>query len=667
MSAVTHISVLPDSELSADTPQLTQASLNACSAASNVSTAPDTILWQFGAESSAHKESVLPREFRQRLYKHFARIEQEFEREYRRLYGENLALQERLEKFEDGDHSESTTLAKKLGASMLSQRIKQQYKQSTSRLVSSLRQSAGHSSSGLLTPTVGPLSSGLTSSPGNVSTVGLPIFGAGTAQGSVTMAGQLAGHGGTWQLMNRVCGHRDGLWEVTPYRRLLATASADSTVRLWSNDTQVNCLMIYLGHYGSVNSVRFRHRDHLMLTSSGDGTAHLVRLPFDSLIKVAHAMSPGQPAGSAAAALEAATSALAAEVAGSTNMAIAAGSAGLDSDEGPSVPHDPPEEGSPVRTTSTAVAPIHVRHPHAMFQSANLGAGGAALMGSAVSSTMESSPLSAADFLTGRDQVVTAGWDRLGRIYDLATGQEMDSLTGHDHQLTDVRCALGGTPLAVTSSRDCTFRLWDFRQAGMRVHVQQAHTQTVSTAQFLPGCPTERLISAGGDRLCRIWDLRQSRGPLVTIRTDAGINRLAISGTDETASDTALSSVLGTSVSGETGVSNHPPVTSSSTHHASLPGLSSTSALPGPAPNAQSNVLWATSYTRILALPLDNRGIKFYDLTGNRLGSITRSSSRAHARMVTSVAWADEGLCNFFSTGFDSRLLAWQIQLTSCG
>ncbi|CAH8495428.1 unnamed protein product [Schistosoma mattheei] len=94
-------------------------------------------------------ESVLPREFRQRLHKHFARIEREFEREYRRLYSENLALQERLEKFEDGDHSETITLVKKLGASMLSQRIKQQYKQSTSRLVSSLRQSTGHSSSNM--------------------------------------------------------------------------------------------------------------------------------------------------------------------------------------------------------------------------------------------------------------------------------------------------------------------------------------------------------------------------------------------------------------------------------------------------------------------------------------------------------------------------------------
>ena len=36
---------------------------------------------------------------------------------------------------------------------------------------------------------------------------------------------------------------------------------------------------MYSGHSGSVNSVRFRDRDNLMLTCSGDGTAHLVALP----------------------------------------------------------------------------------------------------------------------------------------------------------------------------------------------------------------------------------------------------------------------------------------------------------------------------------------------------------------------------------------------------
>ncbi|VEL23451.1 unnamed protein product [Protopolystoma xenopodis] len=196
-----------------------------------------------------------------------------------------------------------------------------------------------------------------------------------------------------------------------------------------------------------------------------------------------------------------------------------------------------------------APAPIYLRHPHFVFQSANLGpsdtftrsfvassssmpSGGQSESGclgaTASGGLMESSPLVAADFLSSRDQLVTAGWDRLGRIYDLATGCELDSLSGHDHQLTDVRASLA-SPVVATSARDCTFRVWDFRKPGMQVHIQQAHSQPLSTAQFLPGGPTERIVSAGFDRQCRIWDLRNSRGPLVTIRTDSGINRLSIS------------------------------------------------------------------------------------------------------------------------------------------
>ena len=38
-------------------------------------------------------------------------------------------------------------------------------------------------------------------------------------------------------------------------------------------------MLVYSGHSGSVNSVRFRDHDSLMLTCSGDGAAHLIALP----------------------------------------------------------------------------------------------------------------------------------------------------------------------------------------------------------------------------------------------------------------------------------------------------------------------------------------------------------------------------------------------------
>ncbi|VDQ11019.1 unnamed protein product [Trichobilharzia regenti] len=220
---------------------------------------------------------------------------------------------------------------------MLSQRIKQQYKQSTSRLVSSLRQSTGHSSSNMsqgyahcvshqgtpITSTgVGLTSNSLSTAvntslnyTGNITSPNTNTSGHGTA----VFAGTFPGHNGNFQLMSRIAGHRDGIWEVTSFRRFIATASADNTARLWINDAQLNCLLVYVGHSGSVNSIRFRNKDSLMLTSSGDGAAHLIRLPFDLISKAASSLTAGNSSG---ATLDAVASALAAEVAGTGAMGL---------------------------------------------------------------------------------------------------------------------------------------------------------------------------------------------------------------------------------------------------------------------------------------------------------------------------------------------------------
>ncbi len=127
-----------------------------------------------------------------------------------------------------------------------------------------------------------------------------------------------------------------------------------------------------------------------------------------------------------------------------------------------------------------------LRDPTTVFQSASflfssdIGPPPSLLPGGGTTegSSLDSSPLAAADFLSGREQLVTASWDRLGRLYDLNTAQEIQSLAGHDHELTDVRCATGSNaPVVVTSARDSAFRVWDFRQPRLEVLVQQAHNR----------------------------------------------------------------------------------------------------------------------------------------------------------------------------------------------
>jgi WD40 repeat protein len=80
----------------------------------------------------------------------------------------------------------------------------------------------------------------------------------------------------------------------------------------------------------------------------------------------------------------------------------------------------------------------------------------------------------AADWLPGGDQAVTAGWDRLACIWDTQTGQLLHQLTGHDEELTHT-AAHPSARLVVTSSKDSTFRLWDFRESIHSVSVFQGH------------------------------------------------------------------------------------------------------------------------------------------------------------------------------------------------
>lgn len=99
-------------------------------------------------------------------------------------------------------------------------------------------------------------------------------------------------------------------------------------------------------------------------------------------------------------------------------------------------------------------------------------------------------------------------------------------MAGHDEELTHT-AAHPTQRLVVTSSKDSTFRLWDFREAIHSVSVFQGHQDTVTSAVFTSH--DEKVISGSDDRSARIWDLRNMRSPVATIQSDSAINRLAVS------------------------------------------------------------------------------------------------------------------------------------------
>uniref|UniRef100_A0A9J8CSJ4 WD repeat-containing protein 37 n=1 Tax=Cyprinus carpio carpio TaxID=630221 RepID=A0A9J8CSJ4_CYPCA len=132
----------------------------------------------------------------------------------------------------------------------------------------------------------------------------------------------------------------------------------------------------------------------------------------------------------------------------------------------------------------------------------------------------------AADWLVGGKQVVTASWDRAANLYDVETSELVHALTGHDQELTHC-CTHPTQRLVVTSSRDTTFRLWDFRDPSIHsVNVFQGHTDTVTSAVFTVG---DNVVSGSDDRTVKVWDLKNMRSPIATIRTDSAVNRISVS------------------------------------------------------------------------------------------------------------------------------------------
>ncbi|XP_048957338.1 WD repeat-containing protein 37 isoform X9 [Canis lupus baileyi] len=272
------------------------------------------------------------------------------------------------------------------------------------------------------------------------------------------------------QLVKEYIGHRDGIWDVSVARTqpvVLGTASADHTALLWSIETG-RCLVKYSGHVGSVNSIKFHPSEQLALTASGDQTAHIwsyaVQLPTP------------QP------------------IADTTQQICGEDEVECSDKDEPDVDADVSSDCPTIRVPLTSLK----SHQGVVI---------------------------AADWLVGGKQAVTASWDRTANLFDVETAELVHSLTGHDQELTHC-CTHPTQRLVVTSSRDTTFRLWDFRDPSIHsVNVFQGHTDTVTSAVFTVG---DNVVSGSDDRTVKVWDLRNMRSPIATIRTDSAINRINV-------------------------------------------------------------------------------------------------------------------------------------------
>jgi WD40 repeat protein len=122
-------------------------------------------------------------------------------------------------------------------------------------------------------------------------------------------------------------------------------------------------------------------------------------------------------------------------------------------------------------------------------------------------------------------QAITGSDDPLLKLWDLPTGRELLTFTGHTGRVNDVALTTDGRHV-VSASDDCTLRLWDL-QTGQELHTFSGHGHRVNSVAVLPA--GRHAISASDDGTLRIWDLTTGQ-ELRTLWGHGGwVNAVAVS------------------------------------------------------------------------------------------------------------------------------------------
>lgn len=138
---------------------------------------------------------------------------------------------------------------------------------------------------------------------------------------------------------------------------------------------------------------------------------------------------------------------------------------------------------------------------------------------------------------------LSASWDTTMRLWDLNQGKTHRRFLGHSKDVLSVAFS-GDNRQIVSGSRDKTIGLWNTIGECKFVIKDEGHSDWVSCVKFSPSASVPLIVSAGWDKVVKVWNLTKCTllhtltghtGPINTVTVSPDGSLCASAGADGTA------------------------------------------------------------------------------------------------------------------------------------
>ncbi|KAK9762297.1 cross-pathway control WD-repeat protein cpc2 [Basidiobolus ranarum] len=123
---------------------------------------------------------------------------------------------------------------------------------------------------------------------------------------------------------------------------------------------------------------------------------------------------------------------------------------------------------------------------------------------------------------------LSASWDKTLRLWDLNTGVTTRRFVGHDKDVTTVAFSADNRQI-VSGSRDKSIKLWNTLGECKYNLTENGHSEWVSCVRFSPNPANPVIVSAGWDKLVKVWDLSKCKIRTNHIGHTGYVNTITIS------------------------------------------------------------------------------------------------------------------------------------------